>query len=51
MSFIAGILMQVIEKGTQYNPPNNVDEVNYYTQKSLGVDPGFGSSAFDWPIS
>ena len=35
-----------IEKGTKYELPANIDEVNYYTQKSLGVDPGFGSSAF-----
>jgi hypothetical protein len=35
-----------IEKGTKYEPPSNVDEVNYYTQKSMGIDPGFGSSAF-----
>ena len=35
-----------IEKGDNYNPPNGVDEVNYYTQKSMGIDPGFGSSAF-----
>ena len=35
-----------IEKGDNYNPPDGVDEVNYYTQKSMGIDPGFGSSAF-----
>jgi len=35
-----------IEKGTKYNPPANVDQVNYYTRKSMGIDPGFGSSAF-----
>ena len=35
-----------IEKGHKYNPPSNIDEVNYYTQKSMGIDPGFGSSAF-----
>ena len=35
-----------IEKGTKYNPPANVDQVNYYTHKSMGIDPGFGSSAF-----
>jgi hypothetical protein len=34
------------EKGHKYNPPSNIDEVNYYTQKSIGIDPGFGSSAF-----
>jgi hypothetical protein len=34
-----------LEKGDNYNPPSNVDEVNYYTQKSMGIDPGFGSSA------
>jgi hypothetical protein len=33
-------------KGHKYNPPSNIDEVNYYTQKSMGIDPGFGSSAF-----
>jgi hypothetical protein len=35
-----------IEKGTKYNPPANVDQVNYYTHISMGIDPGFGSSAF-----
>jgi len=35
-----------LEKGSKYDPPSNVDEVNYYTQKSMGIDPGFGSSAF-----
>ena len=35
-----------LDKGSKYDPPSNVDEVNYYTQKSMGIDPGFGSSAF-----
>ena len=35
-----------IEKGNNYNPPSNIDEVNYHSQKSMGIDPGFGSSAF-----
>ena len=35
-----------IEKGTKYELPANIDEVNYYTQKSMGIDLGFGSSAF-----
>jgi hypothetical protein len=33
---------RAIEKGKQYNP----DIVNGYTQKSIGLDPGFGSSPF-----
>jgi hypothetical protein len=33
---------RTIEKGKRYNP----DIVNTYTQKSIGLDPGFGSSAF-----
>ena len=28
-----------IEKGSKYNQPSNIDEVNYYTQKSMGIDP------------
>lgn len=32
-----------ISKGT-YKIPQNADEVNYHTQKSLGIDCGFGSS-------
>jgi len=35
-----------IEKGKLYNPPNSIDDVNFHTHKSLGIDPGFGSSAF-----
>lgn len=35
-----------IEKGKLYNPPNSIDDVNFHTEKSLGIDPGFGSSAF-----
>lgn len=31
-----------IEKGRKYNP----DTINGYAQKSMGIDPGFGSSAF-----
>jgi hypothetical protein len=31
-----------IQKGTQYNP----DQINDYSQKSMGIDPAFGSSAF-----
>jgi len=31
-----------IEKGRKYNP----DIINGYAQKSMGIDPGFGSSAF-----
>jgi hypothetical protein len=31
-----------VEKGSQYDP----DVVNGYTQKSIGLDPGFGSSPF-----
>src|ERR1051325_2016506 len=27
-----------MEKGSKHDPPNNVDEVNYYTQKSMGID-------------
>jgi hypothetical protein len=35
-----------IEKGKSYNPPNSIDDVNFHTHKSLGIDPRFGSSAF-----
>jgi hypothetical protein len=31
-----------IEKGIKYNP----DAINIYSRKSLGIDPGFGSSSF-----
>lgn len=31
-----------IQKGTQYSP----DQINDYSQKSMGIDPAFGSSAF-----
>jgi hypothetical protein len=31
-----------IEKGKKYNP----DAINMYSRKSLGIDPGFGSSPF-----
>jgi hypothetical protein len=31
-----------IQKGTQYSP----SEINDYSQKSMGIDPAFGSSAF-----
>src|SRR5205823_5136613 len=31
-----------IERGTKYNP----DTINGYAQKSMGIDPGFSSSAF-----
>jgi len=31
-----------IQKGTGYSP----DEINSYSQKSMGIDPAFGSSAF-----
>jgi hypothetical protein len=31
-----------IEKGKKYNP----DTINMYSRKSLGIDPGFGSSPF-----
>jgi hypothetical protein len=31
-----------IQKGTGYNP----DQINDYAQKSMGIDPAFGSSAF-----
>jgi hypothetical protein len=31
-----------IEKGKKYNP----DAINLYSRKSLGIDPGFGSSPF-----
>jgi hypothetical protein len=31
-----------IQKGTGYSP----DQINYYFQKSMGIDPAFGSSAF-----
>ncbi|HET7285084.1 MAG TPA: hypothetical protein VFI70_10400 [Nitrososphaeraceae archaeon] len=27
-----------MKKSTKYNPPANVDQVNYYTQKSLGIE-------------
>jgi hypothetical protein len=32
----------VMEKGKKYNP----DSINTYSRKSLGIDPGFGSSPF-----
>jgi hypothetical protein len=32
----------VIEKGKKSNP----DDINRYSRKSLGIDPGFGSSPF-----
>jgi len=36
-----------IERGKlSYNLPESIDDVNFQTQKSLGIDPGFGSSAF-----
>ena len=44
--FHTKVIEVAIDKGDNYNPPSNVDEVNYYTQKSMGIDPGFGSSAF-----
>jgi hypothetical protein len=31
-----------IQKGTQYSP----DQINDFSQKSMGIDPAFGSSAF-----
>jgi hypothetical protein len=31
-----------LNRGSQYNP----SEINYYSQKSMGIDPGFGSSEF-----
>jgi hypothetical protein len=38
---------RAIEKGRSlYIPPNSIDDVNFHTHKSLGIDPGFGSSAF-----
>jgi hypothetical protein len=38
---------RAIEKGRQYNP----DIVSGYKQNSIGLDPGFGSSAFDVVIT
>ncbi|MGB8034194.1 MAG: hypothetical protein WCF03_10285, partial [Nitrososphaeraceae archaeon] len=35
-----------IERGTKYNPPNTIDDVNFSARKVLACDPGFGSSAF-----
>jgi hypothetical protein len=38
---------RAIEKGRSlYIPPSGIDDVNFHTHKSLGIDPGFGSSAF-----
>jgi hypothetical protein len=36
-----------IEKGKKYNP----DAINLYSRKSLGIDPGFGSSPFGLVIT
>jgi hypothetical protein len=37
---------QAIERGKLYNPPMTTNDVNYATQKSMGIDPGFGGSSF-----
>ena len=35
-----------IEKGKLYKVPETANEMNYHSKKSMGIDPGFGSSAF-----
>ena len=34
--------MSFIQKGLRYSP----EQINDYSQKSMGIDPAFGSSAF-----
>ena len=29
-----------------YNPPETIDDVNFSARKTMGIDAGFGSSAF-----
>jgi hypothetical protein len=35
-----------VANGSNYLPPESIDDVNFHTQKSMGLDPAWGSSAF-----